>query len=174
VFPNQLLSDRQTSGVAEGGVVRQGKSRRISITIFIISIGSRIYGNRGSGAAPSTRSGSQCIFILPPRRSLRLHTRLLRYRLPQCNRVATMAIRPRMGWALRRNGRARTPATVSLKPTRPAQRADGNQNRDPASESARSQSRYLRPTPARMVPPVPEIPIRLRLWSRIAADIDRL
>jgi len=25
-----------------------------------------------------------------------------------------MAIRPRMGWALRRNGRARTPATVSL------------------------------------------------------------
>src|SRR5207249_8134263 len=76
--------------------------------------------------------------------------------------------------ALRRNGRARTPATVSLKPTRPAQCADGNQNRDPASESARSQSRYLRPTPARMVPPVPEIPIRLRLWSRIAADIDRL
>ena len=32
--------------------MRQGKSRRISITIFIISIGSRIYGNRGSGAAP--------------------------------------------------------------------------------------------------------------------------
>src|SRR5437667_9552646 len=43
--------------------------------------------------------------------------------------VATMAIRPRLGWALPRNGRARTPATVSLKPTRPAQRADGNQNR---------------------------------------------
>jgi len=84
--------------------VRQGKSRRIRITIFSISIGSRIYGNRGSGAAPSTRSGSQCIFILPPRRSLRLHTRLLRYRLPQCNRVAIMTIRPRMGWALRRNG----------------------------------------------------------------------
>jgi len=38
--------------------VRQGKSRRIRITIFSISIGSRIYGNRGSGAAPSTRSGS--------------------------------------------------------------------------------------------------------------------
>ena len=111
--------------------MRQGKSRRISITIFIISIGSRIYGNRGSGVAVASSS-------------------------------------------FQRNGRGRTPAAVSLKPTRPAQRADGNQNRDPASESARSQSRYLRPTPARMVPPVPEIPIRLRLWSRIAADIDRL
>ena len=86
MFPTQLVGDRLASEAAEGGVVRQGKSRRISITIFIISIGSRIYGNRGSGVAVASSS-------------------------------------------FQRNGRGRTPAAVSLKPTRPAQRADGNQNR---------------------------------------------
>ena len=31
MFPNQLLGDRLTSGVAEAGVVRRGKSRRIRL-----------------------------------------------------------------------------------------------------------------------------------------------